>query len=335
MKKFLSTSALLACIALIVYVFMRETVGPAENAIAQKVEPAKPIVKQQAPVAASMRAVQPPAGAVPIPPTIARAKTPAERLRSGDRLAQLYAEVLTGEPSPSSQYIARKIVEQCLLTSRVNEATYIPINENSRAQAIISLRKLKESCAGLDISQPTLARMADQKKVALEKGDAVAMADAALILAAQGNKADAFEAGKSLLSKSPDNPDVWAIVIGMLPALDIQIGVGDEQLRRYTPAQITAATMLSSCESTGTCGFNDSLFLQNECVNGGRCSNGVMDYIREFVLPPGDMNGVSAATARLTDLVNQRRWDLLGYAEANRPIQAKPSLLPPPPSKKG
>jgi hypothetical protein len=110
--------------------------------------------------------------------------------------------------------------------------------------------------------------------------------------------------------------------------MGIQIGAGDEQLKRFSAEQMIAATALVACESTSSCSLNDSTYLQGQCVFGGMCSNTLMDYFREHGLPPSAMADISIATARLSELIAQGRWDLIGYAPTNVPVQNKPSVLP-------
>lgn len=261
-------------------------------------------------------------------------KAAAQRLRKGDRLAQLHAELVTGKnQSPSSQYIAAKIVQECLLTSHISEATYVPPNANVSLMSIEALRKLKKSCEGLDVTRHALKQVTDQKKLALENGDPAAMAEQTFLLPAQGLKADAFSVALSLLKKFPDDPAVLENAIGMLPAMGIPIGSNDAKLKNLTYEQASAALFLSICDMTSSCSLNDSVFLQNECVLGGRCSPTSLDYVAENMLPSGEMSLIPAATARMKELIAQKRWDLIGYSDANRPSQSKPSVLSPMPKR--
>ncbi len=65
--KTLRTSALLICAAVIAFVIVRETAGPRQVAVTQKIELPKPIIKLEAPVVDSTNAVLPSAREASIP----------------------------------------------------------------------------------------------------------------------------------------------------------------------------------------------------------------------------------------------------------------------------
>ena len=336
MKKVIWTGAVFSLLALAVYLLQGRFDATTGTGVNSKPERTAQVASQKTVVdsqgSATINVAIPPvrSGNVPSAPE----KSAARRVRNGDRLAELHAELTTGNhASPASEYIARKIVEQCQLVAIYDESNFVPRNESTRALAVSSLRKLKQSCAGIGISPLLQKRMAEQKELALANAVPSAVADEAMMMSAQGLPGDAFEIYRGLLKVSPSDPDVWQRAIEMLPAFGIQIGSGDEQLRNFSPGQMRAATALAACEATLSCALNDSSLLQIECVSGGHCASSTMEYFREFGLTPAEMSGIAVATARLSDLISQGRWDLIGYAPANRPAQTKATTLPPPPSK--
>lgn len=333
-KRAIWTTVAVISVSLLGYFLLRQPIRPSEKTNTPNAEGRLTSGTQES-VAAGLQVASDPRAVLNAPQaSVPFNKTPAQRYRNGDRLAQLHAELTNGAgASPSSQYLARKIVFQCGLTAGTDETTFVPRNENTRAMALAMLRKQKESCAGLDTTLAALRRTTEQKTLALASGDPVAAAEDMVTFVGQGLTADAFVMNKGRLKQFPDNPDVWEPAIGLLPAMGIPIGGGDDLLKKYSPEQMLAATMLAACERTSSCTLNDSIFLQGQCIHGGLCSNSLFEYFQEHGLPPAAMAGLPAATTRLSELITQGRWDLIGYAPGNQPVQKLPRVLPPPPGK--
>jgi hypothetical protein len=251
--------------------------------------------------------------------------------KQGAQLTALYNELIKSS-DPSSLFLASDIIPYCALIQRFNESTYKARQPNKQEIAVQTLKAIKQSCLGVDMSNANVERSVDMRKSAIASGDPLATVANLVPYISDAAPGDAFTITSTLLKRYPENPLIVEAALSNLHAFGLRIGANDEQLNRATRAQTDAALMLASCEQTSSCDLQSSRYLQDNCIVGGRCALTMQDYIHDFVLPAAEFTSLPAFTARLSELIAQQRWDLLGYTDANRPSQTKPSIITAPTS---
>jgi hypothetical protein len=327
-KLFISVLLLAAVVATVILVMCRQH-GSTENVAFQPAKAVTPsaseILKDETHLAAQ---VQPNA----ILKEVSGAQKPGPalvRFKQGAQLAALYNELI-GSQDIGSLYLASEIVQQCALFGHMNESTYKAVRPGTLDIAVQTLKAVKQSCAGLDVSNAAVARAYEMGKKAKAAGDPAATA-VNVIMMSKDTPADAYDVARTLLKRYPDNPIILEAALTylspMLSPVGSRIGSDDEVLRGANGSQADVALMLALCQKTNSCDLQSSSYLQRECVVGGRCAPTMQDYASQFLLPQDSLGALPTYTARLSELIAQQRWDLLGYTDANRPSQTKPSII--------
>jgi hypothetical protein len=332
-KLFISVLLLAAIVATVILVmFWRDrsienVASPSVNAIAPV---ASEILKDETRLAAQ---VQPNAILKEVP--VAQKPVSAlVRFKQGAQLAALYSELMTSQDI-GSLYLASEIVQQCALFGHMNESTYKAVRLGTLDIAVQTLKAVKQSCAGLDVSNAAVARAYEMAKKAKAAGDPAATA-VNVIMMTNDTPADAYDVARTLLKRYSDNPIILEATLTylspMLSPIGSRIGSDDIILRNAGNDQADVALKLALCQQTNSCDLQTSSFLQRECVVGGRCAPTMQDYASQFLLPQDALGSLPTYSARLSELIAQQRWDLLGYTDANRPSQTKPSIITAPTS---
>ncbi len=251
------------------------------------------------------------------------------RFKQGVQLTALYNELMNAQDI-GSLYLASEIVQQCALFGHMSESTYKAVRPGTLDIAVQTLKTVKQSCAGVDVSNEALRRAYEMGKKAKAAGDPAATAVHSIFMS-HDTPADAYDVARTLLKRYPDNPIILEATLTylspMLSPTGLRIGSDDVVLRNADNNQADAALILALCQQTDSCNLQTSAYLQRECIVGGRCAPTMQDYVGQFLLPQDALAALPTYTARLSDLITQQRWDLLGYTDANRPSQIKPSII--------
>ncbi len=253
-------------------------------------------------------------------------------MQSGDFRA-LYDEIAKSELAQSREgkYILYRIAMDCLSFQAFPDnvvTTNKKIPENQRSLSLAAVSRLRQSCRGFEKTPESIKALSQLRVEAEDAGEPRSAALASVGYNATGQPSDAFLLTRGLLTKYPTDPMLLEPAITLLTQLGVRPGQGIDSLAQYSDKTVQLAASLAACESQDSCPGSNSNLLDSLCALAGTCASNFEDYLMTNLLTPAEANGLRDATNQLRQIIDARDWRRLGFSDANKPSQTKPSIIP-------